>query len=104
MSRPLTEAQKKAAKFPASKTIAEHILTNAQDSRPEVHDFVPLAESMEWELGSSTSRTAATRRLSPTHGQCHSSYIMTATFRATPQSFRSQASWNLIRPTILSRT
>src|ERR1022692_4773203 len=33
------------------KSIAEHILTNAQDSRPVVQDFVPLAESLEWELG-----------------------------------------------------
>ena len=51
MARPLTEAEKNAAKFPANKTIAEQILTNAQDSRPVVQDFVPLAESMEWELG-----------------------------------------------------
>jgi hypothetical protein len=51
VSRPLTEAEKNAAKFPPTKTIAEHILTNAQDSRPVVQDFVPLAESMEWELG-----------------------------------------------------
>jgi hypothetical protein len=51
VSRPLTEAEKNAAKFPPTKTIAEHILTNAQDSRPVVQDFVPLADSLEWELG-----------------------------------------------------
>jgi hypothetical protein len=51
LSRPLTEAEMNAAKFPPSKTIAEHILTNAQDSRPVVQDFVPLAKSFEWELG-----------------------------------------------------
>ena len=47
----LTEAEKNAAKFPPTKTIAEQILTNAQDSRPVVQDFVPLAQSLEWELG-----------------------------------------------------
>jgi hypothetical protein len=47
----LTEAKKNAAKFPPSKTVAEHILIHAQDSRPVVQEFVPLAESMEWELG-----------------------------------------------------
>jgi tetratricopeptide (TPR) repeat protein len=51
VSRALTEAEKNAAKFPPSKTIAEHILTNAQDSRPVVQDFVPLADSLEWDLG-----------------------------------------------------
>src|ERR1700690_4066092 len=51
MARPLTETEKNAAKFPQVKTIAEQILTNAQDSRPLVQDFVPLAESLEWELG-----------------------------------------------------
>jgi hypothetical protein len=51
VSRPPTEAEKNAAKFPPTKTIAEHILTNAQDSRPVVQDFVPLAKSLEWELG-----------------------------------------------------
>ena len=51
MSRPLTEVEKNAAKFPPSKTLAEQILTNAQDSRPVVQDFVPLADSVEWELG-----------------------------------------------------
>jgi hypothetical protein len=51
VSRPLTEAEKNAAKFPASKTFAEQILTNAQDNRPVVQDFVPLAGSLEWELG-----------------------------------------------------
>ncbi len=51
MSRVLTEAEKNAAKFPATKTIAEQILTNAQASRPVVQDFVPLAQSLEWELG-----------------------------------------------------
>jgi hypothetical protein len=50
VSHPLTEAQKNAAKFPPSKTIAVHSLTNAQDCRPVVHDFVPLADSLEWEL------------------------------------------------------
>ena len=44
MSRALTQAEKNAAKFPASKTFAEQILTNAQDSRPVVQHFVPLAE------------------------------------------------------------
>ncbi len=51
MSRPLTEADRNAAKFPATKTLAEQILANAQDSRPVVQDFVPLSESLEWELG-----------------------------------------------------
>jgi tetratricopeptide (TPR) repeat protein len=51
VSRPLTEVEKNAAKFPPTKTIAEHILTNAQDSRQVVQDFVPLADSLEWELG-----------------------------------------------------
>ena len=51
MSRPRSEGEKNAAKFPPTKTIAEQILTNAQDSRPVVQDFVPLAESLEWELG-----------------------------------------------------
>ena len=51
MSLPLTEAEKNSAKFPPTKTIAEQILTNAQDSRPVVQDFVPLAQSLEWELG-----------------------------------------------------
>jgi hypothetical protein len=51
VSRPLTEAEKNTAKFPPSKSISEHILTNAQDSRPVVQDFVPLADSLEWELG-----------------------------------------------------
>ncbi len=46
-----TEADKNAAKFPAAKTIAEQILTNAQDSRAIVQDFVPLSTSLEWELG-----------------------------------------------------
>jgi hypothetical protein len=44
VSRPLTEAKKNAAKFLPTKAIAEHILTNAQDNRPVVQDFVPLAE------------------------------------------------------------
>ena len=44
MARALTEAEKNAAKFPVvPKSIAEQILTNAQDSRPVVQDFVPLA-------------------------------------------------------------
>ena len=51
MSRPLTEAEKNAAKFPPSKTLAEQILTNAQNNRPVLQDFVPLADSIEWELG-----------------------------------------------------
>ena len=51
MSRPLTEAEKNVVKFPSSKSVAEQILTNAQDSRPVVQDFVPLAQSLEWELG-----------------------------------------------------
>src|ERR1700692_2309857 len=51
VSRQLTEAEKNAAKFPATKSIAEHILTNAQDSRAVIQDFVPLAQSLEWELG-----------------------------------------------------
>lgn len=46
-----TEAEKNAAKFPPTKSLPELILTNAQDSRPVVQDFVPMAESMEWELG-----------------------------------------------------
>src|SRR5436190_9907028 len=48
---PRTEAEKNTAKFPPRKSIAEQILTNAQDSRPVVQDFVPLAQSLEWELG-----------------------------------------------------
>jgi hypothetical protein len=36
--------KKNAVTFPPSKTIAEQILTNAQDSRPVVQHFVPLAE------------------------------------------------------------
>ena len=51
MSRALTQAEKNAAKFPASKTFAEQILTNAQDNRPIIQDFVALADSVEWELG-----------------------------------------------------
>lgn len=51
MSLSQTETEKNAAKFPARKSIAEQILTNAQDSRPVVQDFVPLAQSLEWELG-----------------------------------------------------
>src|SRR6266567_1136658 len=51
MPLPPNESEKNAAKFPARKTIVEQILTNAQDSRPVVQDFVPLAESLEWELG-----------------------------------------------------
>jgi len=51
VSLPATEAEKNAAKFPATKTIVEQILTKAQDSRAVVQDFVPLARSMEWELG-----------------------------------------------------
>src|SRR5437870_2408088 len=51
MTISVTEEEKNAAKFPPTKTIGEQILTNAQDSRPVVQDFVPLAESLEWELG-----------------------------------------------------
>jgi tetratricopeptide (TPR) repeat protein len=38
---------------PASqkKPIAEQILTNVQASRATIQDFVPLAESLEWQLG-----------------------------------------------------
>jgi hypothetical protein len=50
VSPPLTEAEKNAAKFPPSSTIAEPIQTNAQDRRPVVQDFVPLADSLEREL------------------------------------------------------
>jgi tetratricopeptide (TPR) repeat protein len=46
-----TEAEKNAAKFPGAKPLAEHILTKAQASRSVVQDFVPLSESLEWELG-----------------------------------------------------
>jgi rfaE bifunctional protein nucleotidyltransferase chain/domain len=45
VSCPLTEAEKNAATIPPSKTIADHILANAQDSLPVVQDFVRLAES-----------------------------------------------------------
>src|SRR5947207_2847746 len=51
MSFPPPDSDKYATKFPRRKTLAEQILTNAQDSRPVVQDFVPLAESLEWELG-----------------------------------------------------
>lgn len=51
MSLPPPERDKNAAKFPPIKTIAERILTNAQDSRSVVQDFVPLSQSLEWELG-----------------------------------------------------
>jgi len=45
------EAEKNAVKFPPTKTVPQQILTKAQDSRPVVQDFVPLAESLEWDLG-----------------------------------------------------
>src|SRR5687768_17528681 len=31
--------------------IGQQLLSNAQDSREVIRDFVPLAESLEWELG-----------------------------------------------------
>src|SRR5437870_432538 len=33
------------------KSAAEAILAKAQSSRPVIQDFVPLAESLEWQLG-----------------------------------------------------
>src|SRR5271169_468085 len=35
---------------PCSST-AEQVLIQAQSSRPVIQEFVPLAESLEWELG-----------------------------------------------------
>ena len=50
VTKPKTEAEKNAAKFPQAKSAAEQILTKAQASREVVQDFVALAESLEWEL------------------------------------------------------
>src|SRR3984885_15361285 len=36
---------------PDSKPMAEAILAKAQSGRAVIQDFVPLAESMEWQLG-----------------------------------------------------
>jgi hypothetical protein len=72
--RPLTEAEKNAAKFPPNKTLAEQILTNAQDDRPVVQDFVPLAESMEWERRAAASGQHAElhiRSQRQPHGRWH---------------------------------
>src|SRR5580658_6660379 len=43
--------QQKAAIGVDSKSMAEAILAKAQSGRSVVQDFVPLAESLEWQLG-----------------------------------------------------
>ena len=41
----------RAAHSVAPTTIGEQVLLNAQSGRDVIQDFVPLAESLEWELG-----------------------------------------------------
>jgi hypothetical protein len=42
---------KRALKLDRHQPVAEQILGNAQASREVIQDFVPLAESLEWDLG-----------------------------------------------------
>jgi tetratricopeptide (TPR) repeat protein len=50
-TRQLTEAEKNAAKFLVEPPLAGQIVRNAQASRAVIQDFVPLADSLEWQLG-----------------------------------------------------
>jgi hypothetical protein len=43
--------EKPAPKLNPDQPVAEQILGNAQASREVIQDFVPLADSLEWELG-----------------------------------------------------
>src|SRR6516225_3597023 len=44
-------SEKPAPKLNPDQPVAEQILGNAQASREVIQDFVPLADSVEWELG-----------------------------------------------------
>src|SRR5262245_19660420 len=64
MATTLTTTTKRAKsdeKLPAKATSAEQLLANDQSSREVVQDFVPLAESLEWELGQRYLREAGNK-------------------------------------------
>ncbi len=50
MSRPFTGNNNSAPRL-APNSVGEQILTKAQDTRPVIQGFVPLAQSLEWDLG-----------------------------------------------------
>src|ERR1700722_19103528 len=51
MSSTITKPKSRAAVSTEPKSAAEAILAKAQSGRPVIQDFVPLADSLEWQLG-----------------------------------------------------
>src|SRR5437762_486265 len=51
MATRTTQLQVATATPPDAGSAAEAILAKAQSNRPVIQDFVPLAESLEWNLG-----------------------------------------------------
>src|SRR5580658_9765743 len=49
--RPVASTRAPKAPAPAASSLGEQVLSHAQSGREVIQEFVPLAESLEWELG-----------------------------------------------------
>ena len=95
---------------PLHSSLGEQVLSHAQSGREVIQDFVPLADSLEWELGQQYLRERGNKAFISDASPSPSSSTMTARSRATPprsssrpwpkpttkpaRSKRKSSSWN----------